>query len=230
MKVAVVGGGPAGLATLRFLAHAHDYFPIPPIEGRLFEGEKDIGGTFSYRVYEDAELVSSKYLTAFSDFRLPEDAPDFVTPAIYVRYLKAYATAFELWPMIELHTQVDQIRRGPNGVGHIVSLHCKDTGKLTHWACDAVAVCTGINVNPVIPEIKGVERVPSVLHSSQLKTRAQFGEDTNVYIMGAGETGMDLAYLAITSKAKSVTLCHRDGFFCAPKASSRLTVVFKNQH
>ncbi|KAL6357419.1 hypothetical protein LRP88_07584 [Fusarium phalaenopsidis] len=204
MKVAVIGGGPAGLATLRFLAHAHDYFPLSPIEVRLFEAEKDIGGTFSYRVYEDAELVSSKYLTAFSDFRLPEDAPDFVTPAIYVRYLKAYATAFELWPMIELHTQVDQIRRGPNGVGHIVSLHCKDTGKLTHWACDAVAVCTGINVNPVIPEIKGVERVPSILHSSQLKTRAQFGEDTNVYIMGAGETGMDLAYLAITSKAKSI--------------------------
>jgi dimethylaniline monooxygenase (N-oxide forming) len=58
MKVAVVGGGPAGLATLRFLAHAHDYFPIPPIEGRLFEGEKDIGGTFSYRVYEDAEVSS----------------------------------------------------------------------------------------------------------------------------------------------------------------------------
>ncbi|RSL92931.1 hypothetical protein CDV31_014936 [Fusarium ambrosium] len=217
MKVAVVGGGPAGLATLKFLAHAHDYFPIQPIEVRLFESEKDIGGTFSYRVYEDAELVSSKYLTAFSDFRLPEDAPDFVTPGVYVKYLKAYATAFELWPMIELHTKVDQIRRGPNGVGHVVSLYCKDTGKLTQWTCDAVAVCTGINVNPVIPVIKGVERVPSVLHSSQLKTRAQFGEDTNVYIMGAGETGMDLAYLAVTSKAKSVTLCHRDGFFCAPK-------------
>lgn len=122
--------------------------------------------------------------------------------------------------MIELHTRVDQIRRGLNGVGHIVSLHCKDTGKSTQWTCDAVAVCTGINVNPIIPDIKGVERVPSVLHSSQLKARAQFGEKTNVYIMGAGETGMDLAYLAVTSKAKSVTLCHRDGFFCAPKVST----------
>jgi dimethylaniline monooxygenase (N-oxide forming) len=50
-----------------------------------------------------------------------------------------------------------------------------------------------------MPHIEGIERVGTVLHSSSLKTRAQFGENTNVYIMGAGETGMDLAYLAVTS-------------------------------
>jgi dimethylaniline monooxygenase (N-oxide forming) len=38
-------------------------------------------------------------------------------------------------------------------------------------------------------------------------------------ILGSGETGMDLAYLAVTSPTKSVTLCHRDGFLCAPKVS-----------
>lgn len=56
MKVAVIGGGPAGLATLKFLATAHEFFPIPPIEARLFEAEKEIGGTFVYHVYEDAEV------------------------------------------------------------------------------------------------------------------------------------------------------------------------------
>lgn len=56
MKVAVVGGGPAGLATLKFLSEAHKYFPIPPIEVRLFEAEAKVGGTFLYRVYEDAEV------------------------------------------------------------------------------------------------------------------------------------------------------------------------------
>ncbi|KAF5024325.1 hypothetical protein F66182_3602 [Fusarium sp. NRRL 66182] len=215
MKVAVIGGGPAGLATLKFLAHAHEYFPIPRIEVRLFEAEHHVGGTFAYRVYEDAELVSSKYLTAFSDFRMPEDAPDFVTPEVYVQYLKDYATNFDLWNMIECNTRVDQVRRGPNNTGHILKLASKSGS--SQWECDAVAVCSGINVNPVIPDIKGIERVDSVLHSSHLKSRTQFGKDTNVYIMGAGETGMDLAYLAVTSEAKSVTLCHRDGFFCAPK-------------
>lgn len=65
MKVAVIGGGPAGLTTLKFLSTAHNYFDIQPIEAHLFEAEADIGGTFLYRVYEDAEvrLISKRCTT-----------------------------------------------------------------------------------------------------------------------------------------------------------------------
>ena len=55
MKVAVIGAGPSGLVTLKYLANAHHYFPIDPLELVCFEMERDIGGTFKYRVYEDAE-------------------------------------------------------------------------------------------------------------------------------------------------------------------------------
>lgn len=65
MKVAIIGGGPSGLVTLRFLAKAHEFFPIPPIEARLFEGEKTIGGTFVYRVYQDAEVSSPRIIYEF---------------------------------------------------------------------------------------------------------------------------------------------------------------------
>jgi len=72
---------------------------------------------------------------------------------------------------------------------------------------------------PNIPQIPGLENVEKVMHSSQFKERRQFGVDKNILIVGSGETGMDIAYLAITSPTKSVTLCHRDGFLCAPKVS-----------
>lgn len=230
MKVAIIGGGPAGLTTLKFLSEAHKYFPIPPLELRLLEAEASIGGTFVYRVYEEAEvcsclsfsfrmltsqLVSSKYLTAFSDFRLPHDAPDFVTPAVYVQYLKDYATSFNLWKFIECNTRVDKVRRRIRGQGHVITIHSLEG--VSEWECDAVSVCSGLNVSPRIPNIKGIERVPKVFHSSQMKTRRQFGEKSNVVVLGAGETGMDISHLAITAPTKSVTLCHRDGFFCAPK-------------
>lgn len=236
MKVAVIGGGPAGLTTLKFLLEAHKYFPIDPIEARLFEKESQIGGTFVCRVYEDAEvssswtfpcptaltiafckLVSSKYLTAFSDFRFPADAPDFVTPKAYVDYLESYADAFGLWQSIQRNTRVVAVKRHAWGGQHIVTLRNGDVQ--SEWTCDAVALCSGVNAKPILPQIAGIERVPTVLHSSEFKTRKQFGEGTNIVVLGAGETAMDLAHLAVTSPTKSVTLCHRDGFFCAPKVA-----------
>jgi dimethylaniline monooxygenase (N-oxide forming) len=56
MRVAVIGGGPSGLVTLKYLLTAHEFLPVEPIEVRLFESKDEIGGTFRYRVYEDAEV------------------------------------------------------------------------------------------------------------------------------------------------------------------------------
>jgi cation diffusion facilitator CzcD-associated flavoprotein CzcO len=70
MKVAVIGGGPGGLVTLKYLIQAHEFLSAKPIEVRLFEGGPEIGGTFRQRSYEDAEvcfilhLNSSYILTA----------------------------------------------------------------------------------------------------------------------------------------------------------------------
>jgi dimethylaniline monooxygenase (N-oxide forming) len=60
MRVAVVGAGPGGLVTLKYLATAHQFFPdLKPIEVRLFEAEAEVGGTFRYRTYENAEVRDS---------------------------------------------------------------------------------------------------------------------------------------------------------------------------
>jgi len=57
MRVAVIGGGPSGLVTLKYLKTAHEFFPdTEPIEARLFESEDSIGGTFKHRAYENAEV------------------------------------------------------------------------------------------------------------------------------------------------------------------------------
>lgn len=57
MRVAVIGGGPSGLVTLKTLITANESLPgTEPIEAMLFEAEDSIGGTFKYRAYEDAEV------------------------------------------------------------------------------------------------------------------------------------------------------------------------------
>jgi dimethylaniline monooxygenase (N-oxide forming) len=213
IRVAIIGAGPSGLVTLKYLKTASNYFNIEPIEVRLFEAEASIGGTFAFRCYEDAELVSSRHLTTWSDFRCPE-SPDFLSAEEYCRYLADYCTHFDLWECINLNTRVTGVRRGEGG-GHIVAY--ESNGAKSQWRCDAIAVCSGLHVTPAVPEVDGIKTVPVVMHSSEFKEKRQFGTDKNILILGSGETGMDLAYMAVNSPTKSVTLCHRSGFCCAPK-------------
>ncbi|KAK3335941.1 hypothetical protein B0T19DRAFT_408030 [Cercophora scortea] len=221
MRVAVIGAGPSGLVTLKYLKTAHQYFPmLKPIEAMLFESESTVGGVFSQRVYEDAELVSSRFLTSFSDFRPNEDEPDFLSAEKYAQYLRGYCDHFDLWPDINLSTRVVSVRRRPGG-GHVVHYRRTDAidGSVSEmtYECDAIAVCTGLHVVPNIPALPGIERVPVVKHSVDFKQRAEFGTNKTVVILGTGETGIDVAHLAVTSQTRRVVLCHRDGFLGAPK-------------
>jgi len=166
--------------------------------------------------------VSSKYLTAFSDFRLPEETPDFPTPEQYIAYLEAFVARFRLDRYIHLGSKVTKVRRQPGGKGHIITVKDAVNDKVFDWECDAISVCSGVHVFPDMPPINGIEHVPEILHSSAVKTRAQFGEGKSVMILGAGETGHDMAHLAVTAPTSSVVLCHRDGFFCGPKVLRRV--------
>ncbi|KAL5594051.1 hypothetical protein BROUX41_001103 [Berkeleyomyces rouxiae] len=228
-RVAVIGAGPSGLVTARFLLHAHEFFPgLPRVEVVVFEQSDTVGGTFEQRVYESAELVSSKYLTAFSDFRLPADAPDFITPQRYCRYLRDYADAYGVTETIKFNTRVADVSRLPTGQHQVTygpDPVSPSASSLQTEVFDGIAVCTGLHTEPNMPLFPGAERAPVVLHSSQLKTRAQFGQDTNVLVLGAGETGLDMAHLSVTSGAKRTVLSHRSGFFCGPKIIPRPIIL-----
>ena len=57
MKTIVIGGGAAGLVTLKHLLTVHQFTPgLDPIDAQLFEAEDDVGGTFKYRVWDGAEV------------------------------------------------------------------------------------------------------------------------------------------------------------------------------
>ncbi|KAH7107363.1 FAD/NAD(P)-binding domain-containing protein [Auriculariales sp. MPI-PUGE-AT-0066] len=228
MRVAIIGAGPAGLVACKsFLENADGAFPFDPV---VFEQEDAVGGTFRYRSYENATLVSSKQLTSFSDFRLPLDHPDHLTLPEYCDYLEAYSTHFKLWDRIWLRHKVLQISRHPQG-GHIVEfVRCKADGQ---W--DAVSeqlhvayvvMCTGLHVVPSYPAIPGIEHVGAssitsdktrTFHSVDYKRRDQLA-GRRVMVLGTGETGMDLAYESVKAGAKEVVLCSRAGFLSFPKA------------
>ncbi|KAI8222695.1 hypothetical protein K4K55_010439 [Colletotrichum sp. SAR 10_96] len=207
MKVAIIGAGASGLVTAKYLSQAKQYFGVPEIEIRIFEREKSIGGAYRHKV-------------------VAKELPDFLSMEEYVRYLEAYCTKFGLWDLIETQTEIVQVLRLTQRSHRVFYTRHVDKRpggddearpEELSWDCDAVAICSGLNNIPSIPAIKGLENVSSVLHSSEVKSRRQFGENTSVMILGAGETAMDLAHLAVTSTAREVVMCHKEGFYCAKK-------------
>ncbi|KAH6871689.1 dimethylaniline monooxygenase [Thelonectria olida] len=196
-RQALKEGGPSGIVTLKYLIEAVSSLFCQPVDARLFEYQPQVGGTFAARSYEDAEQ--------------------------YVEYLHDYCTRLNLWPCISLNTRVLSVTRGAGG-GHIVSYQANDSQTRYEWKCDAIAVCSGLHVAPNTPDIRGIQSVPQILHSSELKSRNQFGVDKTVMVVGSEGTGSDTVYLAVTSTTKRVLLCHNDGVHFAPKRNPRPTL------
>jgi len=169
------------------------------------------------------QLVSSKQLTTFSDFRPNPEDPDFLSAERYRAYLNDYCTHFKLWEHINLSTTVIKVRRGLKG-GHVVTFKRNSSSQTEDYHCDAVAICSGLHVEPNIPRIEGIERVPVVFHSSKFKKYEQLGVGKTILILGSGETAMDIGYMAMQVPAKRVLMSHRDGFFCAPKVGTYLPI------
>ncbi len=167
--------------------------------------------------------MSSKQLTAFSDFRLPRDSPDHLTLPEYVRYLELYVQHFNLRKRIHLDTQVKMVER-KDGL-HLVTLAHKGHERVEVYRY--IAVCSGLHVTPNTPHIPGIEHIPESIHSSDYKKRAQIA-GKKLLILGCGETAMDVAYQAVKAGCPQIVLSQRGGFLSFPKVLNRFKVFGKS--
>jgi len=207
MRILVIGAGASGLVTAKTLRERGHCVSI-------VEAGRSVGGTFENKRYKNGRMVSSKYLTCFSDFRRP-DAECHMSLADYAVYLGEYAAHFGLTDIIRLETHVEDCKKGGSG-SYQVTIRPPDAkhGHMEEW--DAVAVCSGLHNVPLIPEFPGQDRYTgTLLHSSVYKDPAIF-EDREVLVVGTGETAFDVGYAAATSGARNVAMSTRHGFVSVP--------------
>lgn len=201
MRILVIGSGASGLVTAKTLRQRGH-------EVCICEAASKIGGTFENKSYENARMVSSKYLTCFSDFRRPS-AETHMSLEDYVVYLQEYVAHFKMDGIIRLGTQVRTVERAEEGYWVTCGSEQRE-----HW--DAVAVCSGLHNVPRVPHFDGEEEYRgTVIHSASYKT-ADIFSGKRVLVIGSGETGFDMAYAAATSGADSVTMSTRHGFVSVP--------------
>ena len=102
-EIAVIGAGPSGLVAAKHLTAAG-------YKVTVYEKSSSIGGTFVHKAYDESGLVSSKYLTSFSDLRPSPSDPPHLSLAAYVDYLREYARQERLHNLITYGAHVAAVR------------------------------------------------------------------------------------------------------------------------
>lgn len=216
-KVAVIGTGIAGLVSIKSCLEEG-------LEVIAFEKSDYIGGNWKFKedevsVFRNTELSSSRYITGFSDFPIPDHYPHFLKHEQYLEYLLDYACHFDLKQHIKFGVSVDSLKRQ----GAKWLLVATKGGKSEEYEFDAVAVCTGLNEEPNMPNFPNIEQFKGKLtHSSLYKDNTPY-KDKSVVVIGGGESGGDQVN-EISQVAKSVTLSLRRGVFIMPKLDDCMTL------
>ena len=119
-RYCIIGAGPSGLAAARALAAAGLSFDV-------FERHSDVGGIWdpsnpNTPIYESAHFISSRTQSAFDDFPMPADYPDYPSWKQVLDYIRAFADEYDLRKHVRFDTSVTRAQSGRCAVGR-AALH-----------------------------------------------------------------------------------------------------------
>lgn len=202
----VVGAGPGGLAAARWLKELG-----VPFEG--FERNPDVGGIWNIGfpgspMYESAHFISSKTLSGFRDFQMPDAFPDYPSHRQILRYLGDYASHFDLRRHFRFGLSVESAAVDERG-GYRVRF-----SDGVERAFAGLVTAVGCEWRPFTPTFAG-EFEGETIHSRDYKHPRQF-EGRRVLIVGAGNSGCDIACDASRSAARALISLRR-GYHFVPK-------------
>ena len=210
---ALIGAGPAGLATARNLQR----FGLPFVG---FERHTDVGGLWDIdnprsTVYESAHLISSKRMSEFEEFPMDDSVADYPSHRELRRYFRAFADHFDLRQHYRFGTEV--VRAEPVEGGWRVDFRpvgAEGPERNESAVFRGLLVANGTLSEPNVPTWPG-DFEGQLLHSAAYKG-AELFEGRRVLIVGAGNSGCDLAVDAV-HRAQRVDLSVRRGYHFVPK-------------
>ncbi len=207
-KYCVIGAGTSGLTVVKnLLAHG--------IAVDCFEREDNAGGNWYYgrpcsSVYRSTHLISSKLLTEYPDFPMPEDWPEYPSHEQALEYLRSYAQHFGLLPHIRFNTAVAKIE--PADAQASAWKVTLASGESRNYR--GVVIANGHHWDPIWPKYPGhFDGV--TLHSAQYKTPDVLA-GKRVLVVGAGNSGCDIAVESALVAARTFHSVRR-GYHFIPK-------------
>ncbi|MEV5070494.1 NAD(P)/FAD-dependent oxidoreductase [Microbacterium sp. LMI12-1-1.1] len=173
--VLVVGAGPAGLAVAACLRRQG-------IDAVIVDRGEAVGDTWAAR-YERLHLHTPRIQSALPGLRMPRRFGRWVAKDDMAHYLRVYARRHGLAPQFRT-----EVRRLDRADGRWTAT--TDTGMLT---ARQVVVATGYSNTPVQPHWPGQEDFGgSVIHASAYRSPHPY-DGQRVLVVGAGNTGAEIA-------------------------------------
>jgi putative flavoprotein involved in K+ transport len=190
--VVVIGAGPGGLAAAAMARERG-------LEAVVIERD-EIGASWR-RHYDRLHLHTVRWLSNLPGLRFSRRHGPWVSRDGVVRYLEAYVRHHGL--DVRTGVAVERIDRHPDGDGWRLAT---SQGDVDAWA---VVVATGYNRVPVMPEWPGREEFEGeLIHGCEYRNPEPYrGRD--VLVVGAGNTGAEIAVDLVEGGARRVRLAFR---------------------
>lgn len=215
-RVAVVGGGASGLASIKCCLDEG-------LEPVCFESSDDFGGLWRFKenpepdrasIYHSLIINTSKEMMCFSDFPIPAHYPNYMHNSFIMEYFRMYDDHFKLRKYIRFNTKVVQIKQRSD-FSHSgqwdVETENKD-GKKEKHIFDAVMICIGHHCQPNLPlhDFPGIDTFTGeYFHSRDYKVPEEW-RNKKAVVVGIGNSGGDIA-VELSRFTKQVYLSTRRG-------------------
>jgi dimethylaniline monooxygenase (N-oxide forming) len=207
-RVAVIGAGPGGLVTARWLL-------AQGLEPTVFEQGPMLGGQWAGRVgssgvWPTMHTNTSRILTAFSDLA-PDTNIVFPSRRFIFDYLTRYAEVTDVASRIRFDSEVTRVSRAETGwlVHH--------AGELEHF--DRVVVATGRFRTPSRPTVRGLDSFTGAagVHSTFDYRDPECYRGARVLVAGGAISALEIASELAQLGAARVVLTQRRQRYVLPK-------------
>lgn len=210
----VIGAGISGLAVAGTLRSRG-------IPTTVLERSDEVGGLWRHRgpgdrgpSYGSLHLNTSKGLTGYSDFPVPDAYPRYPSHQQMASYLRSYAEHKGVTEHVEFGSDVLGVTRSPDGTWAVATCNSTGGSEVRHFR--HVVVASGHHWSPRVPDIPGMATFTGrAIHSADYSTPDGHA-GKRVAVIGFGNTAADLA-VELSRVCEKTFVVQRRGVHVVPK-------------